>query len=300
MGGAARRLRRDEPQRDRFGWARPSGRIPNWRIGDLMADDLFSSPGAFSEQPPKPRTQDLLASPVEAAPTPAPTATAGRAGAASVRVPATSSALGTYQPGLDGMRGVAVLVVLGYHGELPWTQGAFLGISQFFTLSGFLIMGVLLRRHLVPGGELRSFWARRARRLMPAAFLALTGILVFGATVATRQQVQALPGDVIGAATWSANWRFVIAGKSYVNLFAAPSPVTCTTGRSSSGSPSNGRGSRSGRCSPFASASPSSLQSCPIALSRSRSCTVLRSDSAVGLLCYSPPRSRLSLSPPRS
>ncbi len=139
--------------------------------------------------------------------------------------PRTSSALGTYQPGLDGIRGVAMIVMLGYHGQLPWTQGAFLGLSQFFTLSGFLIVGVLLRRHLVPGGGLRSFWARRARRLMPAAFLALAGIVVFGATIATRQQVRGLPGDMIGAVTWTANWRFVIEGKSYINLFAAPSPA---------------------------------------------------------------------------
>ncbi len=138
---------------------------------------------------------------------------------------APSGALGEHRPGLDGIRAVALLAVLGYHAELPSMQGGYLGLSLFFTLSGFLIAGLLLRSHLVPGGSLRQFWVRRGRRLMPAAFLALVGIVVFGATVATRQQLQGLPGDVIGAATWTANWRFVIAGKSYVNLFAAPSPA---------------------------------------------------------------------------
>ncbi len=115
--------------------------------------------------------------------------------------------------------------MLGFHAEMPWTQGAFLALSQFFTLSGFLITGVLLRNHLAPGKSLRSFWSRRARRLMPAAYIALAGIVVFGATVATRQQAERLPGDIFAAATWTANWRFVLNGQSYVNLFAAPSPV---------------------------------------------------------------------------
>ncbi len=71
----------------------------------------------------------------------------------------SSTALGTRQPGLDGIRAVAVLAVLGFHGGLPWTQGAYLGLSQFFTLSGFLITGVLLRNHIGRGERLGSFWA---------------------------------------------------------------------------------------------------------------------------------------------
>src|SRR4051794_38569102 len=137
----------------------------------------------------------------------------------------TSTAIGTYRPGLDGMRGLAMLCMLGYHGELAWCRGAFLALSQFFTLSGFLITGVLLRNHLRPGGEMTSFWTRRIRRLMPAAILALIGIVIFGATVAPRQQADALPGDIFAAATWTANWHFILSGQSYLNLFAAPSPV---------------------------------------------------------------------------
>ena len=136
-----------------------------------------------------------------------------------------STAIGTYRPGLDGMRGLAMLCMLGYHGEIAWCRGAFLALSQFFTLSGFLITGVLLRNHLRPGGEMTSFWTRRIRRLMPAAILALIGIVIYGATVATRQQADALPGDVFAAATWTANWHFILSGQSYLNLFAAPSPV---------------------------------------------------------------------------
>ncbi len=142
-----------------------------------------------------------------------------------VESPRASSSIGRHSPALDGIRAVGMLFMLGYHGELPWTAGAFLALSQFFTLSGFLITGVLLRNHLRPGGNLRGFWERRARRLMPAAFIALAGIMVFGATVATRQQARGLPAQVAAAATWTANWQFVISHTSYINLFAAPSPV---------------------------------------------------------------------------
>lgn len=142
-----------------------------------------------------------------------------------IRAERASSALGHYHPGLDGLRAAAVLAVLLYHGQVTWARGGFLGVSLFFTLSGFLITGVLLRNHIGPGRSLRSFWTRRARRLMPAAFLALAGVVVFGATVATRPQADALPGQIAAAATWTANWHFVMAGQSYFGLFTDPSPV---------------------------------------------------------------------------
>jgi peptidoglycan/LPS O-acetylase OafA/YrhL len=148
-----------------------------------------------------------------------------RPDAPAVDAERASSSLGRHYEGLDGLRAVAVLLVLLYHGEITWARGGFLGVSLFFTLSGFLITGVLLRNHVVGGVGLRTFWVRRARRLMPAAFLALAGVVLFGATVAVRQQANALPGDVLSAATWTANWHFILNGTSYLALFSAPSPA---------------------------------------------------------------------------
>jgi peptidoglycan/LPS O-acetylase OafA/YrhL len=145
--------------------------------------------------------------------------------AAPAETGAGSAALGRYHPGLDGLRAVAMMVMLAYHSELPFARGAFLGLSQFFTLSGFLITSMLLRGHDRGGIDLKQFWQRRFQRLMPAALLCLAGIVVFGATVANREQAEELPGQVFAAATYWANWYFVITDKSYVNLFAAPSPV---------------------------------------------------------------------------
>jgi peptidoglycan/LPS O-acetylase OafA/YrhL len=131
-----------------------------------------------------------------------------------------------YQPALDGLRGIAVLSVLLYHGEVPWTDGGFLGVSTFFTLSGFLITTLLLAEDRRDGRvDLGAFYVRRIRRLLPAALLCLAGIVVFGATVATSSQLAGLRGDVFAALAYVANWRQVFAGSSYADLFTSPSPV---------------------------------------------------------------------------
>ncbi len=131
-----------------------------------------------------------------------------------------------YHPALDGLRGLAVAAVLAYHGGFAWMRGGYLGVSAFFTLSGFLITALLLAEHRATGRvSLRRFWARRARRLAPAALLALAGIVAFGATVATPEQVAELRADVLAALGQAANWRFVLAETSYGELGAAPSPV---------------------------------------------------------------------------
>ena len=140
--------------------------------------------------------------------------------------PPPSAAL-TYQPAVDGLRGLAVAGVLLFHGGFSWAKGGYLGVSTFFTLSGYLITTLLLaefgrtRRVSLPG-----FWSRRFRRLMPASLLTLAGIVVlFGPFVATADQLAELPGDVIAALAYVANWRFILADQSYADLFTAPSPV---------------------------------------------------------------------------
>jgi peptidoglycan/LPS O-acetylase OafA/YrhL len=140
--------------------------------------------------------------------------------------PRSSSALGHYNPGLDGLRAVAVAAVLCFHGGFSWAVGGYLGVSTFFTLSGFLIMSLLLRSAESPGGpNLRTFWSNRFRRLLPAALLALCVVWVFAATVASAAQLRVLPGQVLGCLTYVVNWVFVATRTSYADLFAAPSPV---------------------------------------------------------------------------
>src|SRR5260370_23901510 len=127
---------------------------------------------------------------------------------------------------LDGLRGLAVLAVLLYHSQFGFARGGYLGVSLFFTLSGFLITSLLLtqvreQRRV----QLGSGGARRARRLLPAATLALAGVLLYGATIASADQLRYLRVDVFAALGYVANWRFYLSGQSYARLFASPSPV---------------------------------------------------------------------------
>jgi peptidoglycan/LPS O-acetylase OafA/YrhL len=132
-----------------------------------------------------------------------------------------------YFPALDGVRGIAVAGVLLFHAGFSWMAGGYLGVSTFFTLSGFLITSLLLAERASVGAvRLRTFWLRRFRRLMPAALACLVLVLLFGVFVADTVQRESLAGDVIAALAYVANWRFILEGQSYADLFAAgESPV---------------------------------------------------------------------------
>ena len=74
-----------------------------------------------------------------------------------------------YLPGLDGLRAIAVAVVVAYHLGLGWAGGGLLGVGIFFTLSGYLITDILVGQWRAHGRiNLKDFWIRRARRLFPA------------------------------------------------------------------------------------------------------------------------------------
>ena len=127
---------------------------------------------------------------------------------------------------LDGLRGLAVIGVVLYHLDLPWMPGGFLGVSLFFTLSGFLITNlVLVERDQSSRIDLREFWARRFRRLLPASLLAIAMAVAFGWFAATSDQLSDLRGDVTGALGYVANWRFILNGDVYGAGYQEPSPL---------------------------------------------------------------------------
>jgi peptidoglycan/LPS O-acetylase OafA/YrhL len=107
-----------------------------------------------------------------------------------------------YVPALDGLRGVAIALVVVYHaGLLP---GGFLGVDLFFVLSGFLITTLLLEEHAASGViSLRRFYVRRARRLLPA-LLALLALLTIGAVTSSPVNT-ALLGDIGWTLAYAAN-----------------------------------------------------------------------------------------------
>jgi peptidoglycan/LPS O-acetylase OafA/YrhL len=129
-----------------------------------------------------------------------------------------------YRPGLDGLRALALLAVLAFHQGFANARGGYLGVSAFFTLSGFLIATLALDEHDRTGGlSWARFWERRARRLLPAALVTLAAIVLLQA----RWGIGAGPGfraDMLAAVGYVTNWRLAGSGAGYGALFAAPSP----------------------------------------------------------------------------
>ncbi len=131
-----------------------------------------------------------------------------------------------YIPALDGLRGLAVFAVLCFHAGFGWAVGGYLGVSTFFTLSGFLITSLLLaERHATSTISLRAFWGRRLRRLLPASLAALIVVLIYAALAGSGAQQRNLGGGVTSALLDVSNWYFIFSHTSYADLFAAPSPV---------------------------------------------------------------------------
>ena len=130
-------------------------------------------------------------------------------------------------PGLDGLRGAAVAGVVLFPTDLGLMVGGYLGVSTFFTLSGFLITSLLLNESVESGSvDLRSFWGRRFRRLLPASLVTLFVVsTLFAWEFATAEQLDSLRAGVWAALAQVANWQLIFSGASYGDLFAAPSPV---------------------------------------------------------------------------
>ena len=126
--------------------------------------------------------------------------------------------------GLDGLRGIAVLAVLLYHAGVSWAPGGFLGVEVFFVLSGFLITSLLVAEWERSSRiALGAFWARRARRLLPALFCLVAVIGIYYALAGAAHAVPGLKGDGISALTYFSNWHQIVAGANY---FAATGPVS--------------------------------------------------------------------------
>ncbi len=129
-------------------------------------------------------------------------------------------------PALDGYRGLGLIGMLCYHAGAHWAQGAIFTISTFFTLSGFLITTLLINERSTKGlVDIKQFWIRRFRRLLPAAVVVLGFIVLFGVTFADETQRASLRGDLFAALGYVANWRFVFSGTAYLNSVSTPSPV---------------------------------------------------------------------------
>jgi peptidoglycan/LPS O-acetylase OafA/YrhL len=133
----------------------------------------------------------------------------------------------THLPALDGLRGAAVIGVLFFHDDR--LRGGYLGVDLFFVLSGFLITSLLLAEHRASGRiDLKAFWIRRARRLFPAVLALVPAVALYALIVAKPGELERIRGDGVATLAYFANWRAIFAGKSYWDLFSAPSPFEHT------------------------------------------------------------------------
>lgn len=126
----------------------------------------------------------------------------------------------SYLPGLDGLRAIAVLAVIVYHANKSWLPGGFLGVEVFFVISGYLITLLLINESQQQGRiSFKSFWIRRARRLLPAMWTLLLGVTMY-ASLFEREELGKLRGDVIAAFVYVFNWFKIWSGSSYFDASA--------------------------------------------------------------------------------
>jgi peptidoglycan/LPS O-acetylase OafA/YrhL len=169
--------------------------------GDVMTTDLRE----------RPRVQRHLADERHAGP-----------GAGAPRVEQSPA---SFRPDIEGLRAVAIVVVVLFHAGVGVLPGGFVGVDVFFVLSGFLITGLIVREMRTTGTvSVVGFYARRAKRLLPATAVVLLVVAAVSMVVVSVVDRGDVGLDVVASALYVANWRF---GLDAVDYFAAgaPSPV---------------------------------------------------------------------------
>jgi peptidoglycan/LPS O-acetylase OafA/YrhL len=137
-----------------------------------------------------------------------------------------SESAAAYRPHLDGLRAVAVYLVVLFHAGSGSFPGGYVGVDVFFVLSGFLVTQLLLR-DIARNNSIRfgRFYARRFRRLLPAAFVALTVTAIVYTAIASPAEVRAAVGSFKAAFLYSTNWYFIHSSTGYFGADITTNPV---------------------------------------------------------------------------
>jgi peptidoglycan/LPS O-acetylase OafA/YrhL len=134
----------------------------------------------------------------------------------------TSPSLG-YQPALDGLRAISIVAVVLYHADIQWIPGGFLGVEVFFVVSGYLITALLIEERALNGRiNLKMFWVRRTRRLLPALF-AMLAATAFVVAFSAQQSAPDFRRDVFPALGYFSNWwQIYVVNTPYFAASALP------------------------------------------------------------------------------
>jgi len=156
------------------------------------------------------------------------TATTGRAALPRQRIPAETVLSATktgHRPDIEGLRAVAVLLVVLGHAGVPLVAGGYVGVDVFFVISGFLITSLLLREKAATGRiAIGAFYARRALRLLPAACVVLVATVIGFRLWLPPVRTAEFTKDALASIGYVANIRFAWTGTDYLNAGNSPSP----------------------------------------------------------------------------
>lgn len=131
-----------------------------------------------------------------------------------------------FRPDIEGLRAIAIGLVLLYHAGLPFLPGGFVGVDVFFVISGFLITSLLVREAEREGRiSLTRFYGRRAKRLLPAAALVLVVTAILTIWLIPGSDQRTFGGDIAAAAAYVVNWRLALRSVDYLAEGAGASPV---------------------------------------------------------------------------
>jgi peptidoglycan/LPS O-acetylase OafA/YrhL len=132
----------------------------------------------------------------------------------------------SYIPALDGIRGVAIVVIMGFHGGVFLTSGGFYSLDTFFALSGFLITSLLITEWQHSARiRLGIFWSRRARRLLPGLLVMVLGVVLLNAVLVPAGTYPTLRSDSLSSLFYFANWHFIADGSNYFNQTGPTPPL---------------------------------------------------------------------------
>lgn len=130
-----------------------------------------------------------------------------------------------YMPGIDGLRALSVLAVIAYHLNMKWAQGGLIGVAIFFVISGYLITDqILIQKQRFGKLDLKDFWIRRARRLLPAMFCMLLFVAIWLLFLDPNRLLH-LQGDYLSSLFYVNNWWLIFHQVSYFESFGPPSPI---------------------------------------------------------------------------
>jgi peptidoglycan/LPS O-acetylase OafA/YrhL len=129
-----------------------------------------------------------------------------------------------FRPDIQGLRAIAILLVVLYHAHVPGIRGGYVGVDVFFVISGYLITSQLVREVAKSGRlSLVQFYLKRVRRLLPSAVVVIVSTLCAAWAFAPPLLSKMLSVDGIFAALYTLNYRLAIEGINYQNAGAAPS-----------------------------------------------------------------------------